>query len=73
MENYLNALDYNRLYFLESDVAEFRADMHTLDDELKDGDLEFAFKVFDVFKERVRSRNAYIAELLDQDKLSHRE
>lgn len=64
--NYLDSLDYNRVYFLASDIATFRQHEVTLDDELQRGDMSFAYEVFDVFKARVRERHAYVTERLDQ-------
>ncbi len=66
-QKYLDFLDPSRLYFLESDIAAFRVHEFTLDDELSDGDVSFAFDVFKVFVERVRNRTEYVARLLQQD------
>ncbi|MDI6775340.1 MAG: carboxy terminal-processing peptidase [Verrucomicrobiota bacterium] len=66
-EKYLAYLDPARIYFLESDVAMFGAHELTLDDELAEGDVAFAFDVFKVFVERVRNRAQRAAELLDRD------
>ena len=62
--NYLSALDYDRIYFLAADTNRFAAHLDTLDDELKAGDLSFAFDVFEVFLERVRERHARVEALL---------
>ena len=37
LENYLDLLDRNRVYFLASDIEEFQQWNHTLDDSLKRG------------------------------------
>ncbi|MGQ9663417.1 MAG: hypothetical protein ACUVWX_13920, partial [Kiritimatiellia bacterium] len=64
--NYITDLDYDRVYFLGDDIARFRAVEERLDDMLKDGDLTFAYDVFNCYRERVRNRCEYIQKLLTQ-------
>ena len=64
--NYIAVLDYDRSYFLASDIARFRAYEDQLDDMLRIGDLRFAFDVFEVYKQRLRERVAYVEALLAQ-------
>ena len=63
-KNFISSLDYDRLYFLASDIQSFSRKEMLLDDELQDGNLDFASEIFEVFKERVRNRLAYTEELL---------
>ena len=62
---YLNSLDYEHSYFLAPDVERFRARATELDDQLKKGDTAFAFEIYDLFKQRVTNRVAYVNKLLD--------
>jgi carboxyl-terminal processing protease len=62
---YFGDLDHNRYYFLQSDIDEFTVYRDTLDDGLKKGDLDFAFKVYERFIERARERVAYVKEIID--------
>jgi len=62
--NFLATIDYERVYFLDSDIREFRQHEFTLDDELQDGNTEFAFQVFERMRERVRNRVHYLDFLL---------
>ncbi|MDA3799037.1 MAG: carboxy terminal-processing peptidase, partial [Kiritimatiellae bacterium] len=62
--NYLNSYDYNHVYFLQSDIDEFAKYMYDLDDTLKVGNLDFAYMVFNVFKERLANRYEYVEQLL---------
>jgi carboxyl-terminal processing protease len=62
--NYLEMLDYERVYFLASDIAALKAHETSLDDELKDGDVRFAFEAFETFKRRVEDRVQYVEGLL---------
>lgn len=58
-ENYLRILDYNRMYFLESDVEEFQGKYEsTLSDKVLQGDLSPAYEIFGRFKQRVGERVA---------------
>jgi len=59
LTTYLEALDYNRLYFTQQDVDEFQKKYATgLDDAIFRGDLTPAHDIFARFKERVESRVA---------------
>ena len=61
--NYISSLDYERVFFLQSDIDSFRKQIHDLDDDMKEGDMSFAFEIFDVFKERLTNRCAYVSTL----------
>jgi carboxyl-terminal processing protease len=67
LENYLSALDYERIYFLQSDVETFKRKETLLDDEIRVGNVDFAYEVFDVYLQRVRDRVAYTKTLLEND------
>ena len=62
--NYLSALDYDRMYFTAEDIKEFSGERARLDDQLREGSMQFAFDVFDVYRERVRNRYAYVTNQL---------
>jgi carboxyl-terminal processing protease len=62
--NYLASLDYERVYFLDRDIQRFRQHENNLDDLLSDGDVNFAFEVFTVYKARVRDRYQFTTNLL---------
>ncbi len=60
-------LDYNKLYFLQSDIDEFQTKYgKTLDDSIAVGDLEPAREIFNRFKERVTDRVAKNKKLVSQ-------
>ncbi len=68
LENYLNSLDQNRSFFLQTDIDEFRnAYLHQLDDHIKQAKLDAAFHIFKVFRQRVRERIDHAVTLLDKD------
>ncbi|MDX1519556.1 MAG: PDZ domain-containing protein, partial [Gammaproteobacteria bacterium] len=68
LEKYLENLDQNRSFFLQSDIDEFRSKYQTmLDDSIRQASLEPAYEIFKVFRKRVRERIDYTAQLLEQD------
>ena len=64
--NYIASLDFDRVYFRASDIREFASARTTLDDSLKDGGLDFPYRVFEVFKQRLQDRYDYVCALLDK-------
>lgn len=69
LEHYLDLLDFDHRFFLQSDVDGFRRDYETqLDDMiLVNGDITAAQKIYDVFKKRVQDRVAKIQESLKSE------
>ena len=53
LDGFIKDLDPQKLYFLESDIAKFEAHRTTLDDEIRDGNVAFAYEVFDTYRERL--------------------
>ncbi|MBC7921332.1 MAG: carboxy terminal-processing peptidase [Ferruginibacter sp.] len=66
-DRYLKTLDFNRVYFLASDVAGFEKYRNQIDDDLKEGELEPAYAMFNVFKRHFKERNEYVAKLLEKE------
>ncbi len=64
-QQYLEALDPARLYFLESDIAEFDRYQTELDDAWRKGNLGPAFLIFNRFQERRRARIQWVLEQID--------
>lgn len=62
--NLLAFLDYDRVYFLQEDIAHFEPLRYQLDDALKNGDLTFAYDVFDVFRDRLSQRMVFMTNFL---------
>ncbi len=65
-DNYLKELDPQKLYFLKSDVQEFKTEAKELDDQIREGNIDFARKVFDRFLQRNDERFKTAMELLHQ-------
>lgn len=58
--NYLDSLDYERVFFFQSDIAEFETSKNDLPELMKSGDISFAKRVFDRLRERVRERVEFV-------------
>src|SRR3954469_4704468 len=61
LKNYLDALDYNRLFFTQKDVDFFTGRYGTtLDDDILLGNPDAANKIYDTYKQRVEARVAKV-------------
>ena len=68
LKNYLEALDYNRVYFTQKDVDALTAKYgSSLDNDILLGNPDPAFKIFKLYRQRVEDRIAKAKELLKQD------
>jgi len=66
LDLFLKQLDPMKLYFLQSDVAEFEKYRTKLDDMVRGGDVSAAHTIFKRFLDRVDERLATAKEILDQ-------
>ena len=64
LDLYLGMLDYDRSYFLASDIDEFKAESVSQVERLHRGDVSLAFRIFERFKQRVRNRAEYVDMLI---------
>lgn len=60
LDAYVNVLDNNHSYFLASDMADFEEYRYEIDDMLQDGDIDFAYDIYNVFSERFKERIEYV-------------
>ena len=67
LDQYLDILDRNRIYFLASDIAGFGEYRYNLDEGARTGELDPAFKIFNRFRERVNQRVVYALTLLETE------
>jgi len=66
-DNYIKSLDYNRVYFLKSDINNFERYRFLLDDYLLAGNLSFSFEVFNTYKTKMTSRVDYILQRMQKE------
>ncbi len=67
LDIYLERLDRSRLYFLASDIAGFEQFRYELDDQIKSGQLESAYLIFNTFKNRVEERIEYVMNRIETE------
>ena len=67
LEHYVNLLDPTKSYFLQSDISEFQQWETSLDDMLKDGDLDPGFKIYNRYYQRALDRLQGNIDLLKSD------
>ncbi len=66
LDRYIKTLDYSRVYFLQSDIDEFNKFRFKLDDDIKSGDVQPAYDIFNRFKQRIIERTEYADSLLNK-------
>jgi len=65
LDNYLKSLDEGRNYLIAADIKEFEQYRHRLDDDLRDGDLNTLFRMFNVFQKRYEERLRFSLSKVD--------
>lgn len=65
-ERYLDILDSQRAFLLESDIEEFRHLETRIDDMLFEGELEPAYQLYHRYHDRAEARFEWLLESLDQ-------
>ncbi len=63
-DRYLDRLDPNRSFFLQTDIKEFEPYRKKLGDSLRSGDLNPAFAIFNRYRERAEERSRYMLKQL---------
>lgn len=58
-DNFIEALDGNKNYFLASDIQSFQKYRFKLDDDLKQGNLVVPFYIFNIYNKRLKNRLEY--------------
>lgn len=66
-ERYIEQLDYNKQIFMQSDIDDLKKYQFSFDDNLKTGDLEPAYKIYQLSLKRRYERFSYALSLLDKE------
>lgn len=66
-DRYIEALDKGKYYFLKSDVAQFEGYRKRLDDFLAKGEIELAYDIFNILKQRQLERVERNLNILEKD------
>lgn len=64
--NFLKDLDPQKYYFLKADIEEFKGEAKNLDDRVREGNIDFARRVFERFLKRNDERYQTVLDLLKQ-------
>ncbi len=64
---FLESLDGQRLFFLQTDIARFERYRHALDDAIRMGQVQPAFEIYNVYRQRVAERVAKARKQLEGD------
>lgn len=66
-DTYLSTLDPQKMYLVAADVDEFAKGRDLLDDQLREGDVKFAYTVFRRFSKRVDERVEHAQKMIALD------
>ena len=67
LDRYIEALDNNRMYFLESDMQAFEQYRYLLDDMVRSEPLNPVFDMFEIYRTRVRARLEFALQQLETE------
>ena len=67
LDKYLESLDANRSFLTQEDINTFETYRYQLDESLNDTELEPAYTIFKVYRQRVAERVEYALEQLEND------
>ncbi|HEY1992184.1 MAG TPA: carboxy terminal-processing peptidase [Gammaproteobacteria bacterium] len=65
-DQYLQDLDGGKSYFTQADIDSFAPNRSKLDDDIRAGNVQPAFDIYNVFQKRVDQRIQYALKLLDK-------
>ncbi|MBR5709206.1 MAG: carboxy terminal-processing peptidase [Thermoguttaceae bacterium] len=66
LDNFIKTLDYQKAYFLKSDIDAFKRQVPNMPEWLSKGDIRFAYVIFKTYLIRLDERMAQVQELLKQ-------
>jgi len=67
LDKYIDGLDGNRSFFLQSDIDGFQKYRYSMDNTLRSGDMAPVFEIFATYRERVDANYAYAISLLENE------
>lgn len=66
-QNFFSSLDPNKSYFLSSDQEQFEKYRYVLDESIPEGDLDFGYELFTLYRKRSLERISYVYTLLETE------
>ena len=67
LDNFIKSLDSNKHYFLASDIEYFQRYRDTMDDTLRNNDMEPVFDIFRIYRLRAQQNLNYIIQSLNEE------
>jgi len=67
LDNYIKSLDSNKHYFLSTDIEYFQRYRDSLDDTLRNNDMDPVFDIFRIYRLRAQQNLGYAISLLDEE------
>lgn len=71
LDNYLKTLDPTKSYFFKADIDGFNRHRDKFDDWLAKGNLNQAFEIFDIYRQRLTTRLESVIERLESDEIQY--
>lgn len=62
--NYLNTLDFDHSYLLQSDIDRFSPQQRSIGAALEQGNTQLGFDLFNIYRQRVEDRTTFVTNLL---------
>jgi carboxyl-terminal processing protease len=66
-DQFLESLDPSKMYFLAEDIERFEPGRFQLDDSLRTGQVDIAFRMFDVYQNRATQRLDFVLKSLETE------
>ena len=66
LNEYIDTLDRNKMYFSQTDITYFQRYKYKLDDSLRDGELRPIFDIFSTYRLRVQQRLEHSLKTIDE-------
>lgn len=66
-DQFLESLDPNKMYFLVEDIERFEPGRFQLDDSLRTGQVDIAFRMFDIYQQRATQRLNFVLKSLETE------
>ena len=67
LDNFIKSLDSNKHYFLASDIEYFQRYRDTMDDTLRNNDMDPVFDIFRIYRLRAQQNLNYIIQSLNEE------
>ena len=66
-DRFLEKLDYNKLYFLDSDIYYYNQYRYNFDEFIESGKISIAYDIFNLYQKRMRERLDYVFKRLETE------